>query len=60
MGRGAAVLGTQIVSLAVRWELYERTGNPWMLGLVGLAEVLPVVRSSFRPEWRRTGFPAAT
>ena len=42
LGRVAASLGTQFVSVAVGWELYERTGDPWALGLVGLFEVAPV------------------
>ena len=42
LGRMASVLGTQFVSVAVGWELYERTGDPWMLGLVGLFSVAPV------------------
>jgi len=37
------VLGMQMVSVAIGWQLYERTGDPWMLGLVGLVEVIPVV-----------------
>ena len=35
-------MGAQIISLAVGWELWERTRDPWALGLVGLFEVLPV------------------
>ena len=35
--------GYQIISVAVGWELYERTGQALALGLVGLAEVAPVV-----------------
>jgi MFS family permease len=42
-GRFLAVAGYQIISVAVGWELYERTGRPLALGLVGLVEVLPVV-----------------
>lgn len=42
LGRMASALGTQFVSVAVGWELYERTGDPWMLGLVGLFSVAPV------------------
>jgi len=42
LGRMASVLGTQFVSVAVGWELYERTGAPWMPGLVGLFSVAPV------------------
>jgi MFS family permease len=42
IGRVAARLGAQFISVAVGWELYERTGDAWALGLVGLFEVAPV------------------
>ena len=35
------ILSYQIVAVTVGWEIYARTGDPWMLGLVGLAAVLP-------------------
>lgn len=35
------ILSYQIVAVTVGWHIYAVTGNPWMLGLVGLAEVLP-------------------
>lgn len=41
-GRFAASLGEQMVSVAIGWELYERTGNALALGLVGLVQVIPV------------------
>jgi MFS family permease len=41
LGRIVSGLGQQIVSVAVGWELYERTGDPWMLGLVGLFTLAP-------------------
>jgi MFS family permease len=41
-GRFAAVAGWQIISVAVGWQLYERTGDAWALGLVGIAELTPV------------------
>lgn len=34
--------GMQMQSVAVGWELYERTGSAMALGLVGLAQVLPM------------------
>jgi len=43
LGRMAATIGTQFVSVAVGWELYERTGDPWALGLVGVAQVAPAL-----------------
>lgn len=39
----AATIGGQMQSVAVGWELYERTGSAAALGLVGLAQVLPVL-----------------
>jgi MFS family permease len=38
-----AVVGEQMLGVAIGWELYERTGAPLALGLVGLVQVLPVV-----------------
>jgi MFS family permease len=43
IGKMASSMGAQIISVAVGWELYERTGDPWALGLVGLFEILPVL-----------------
>ena len=42
-GRAAASIGTQVVSVAVGWELYERTGDAWALGLVGLVQAAPIL-----------------
>ena len=42
-GKVASYMGAQIISVAIGWELYERTGDPWALGLVGLFEILPVL-----------------
>jgi MFS family permease len=38
-----AVLGWQMLQVALGWELYERTGSALALGLVGLATAIPVV-----------------
>lgn len=35
------ILSYQIVAVAVGWHVYELTHDPWKLGLLGLAEVLP-------------------
>ena len=43
VGRAASVTGWQLVSVAVGWQLYERTRDPWSLGLVGLFELIPVI-----------------
>jgi MFS family permease len=39
----AATIGNQMQNVAVGWELYERTSSPLALGLVGLAQVLPIL-----------------
>ena len=36
-------LGSQMLSVAVGWELYERTGSALDLGLIGLVQVIPVI-----------------
>ncbi|KRG70926.1 MFS transporter [Pseudoxanthomonas dokdonensis] len=36
-----AILSYQIVAVTVGWHVYKITGNPFSLGLIGLAEVLP-------------------
>src|SRR5581483_11969463 len=43
LGEATAYLGAQMVSVAVGWDLYERTHDPFALGLVGLAELAPAV-----------------
>ena len=42
-GNFVATLGEQMVSVAIGWELYNRTSSPLALGLVGLVQVLPVI-----------------
>lgn len=38
-----AMLGTRIQSVAIGWEMYQRTGEALSLGLVGLAQALPTM-----------------
>ena len=38
-----AMLGTRIQSVAIAWEMYQRTGDALSLGLVGLAQALPTM-----------------
>src|SRR5258705_1685686 len=42
IGRFVASLGSQMLVVAVGWELYERTQAALALGLVGLANVVPM------------------
>ena len=43
IGRLVASLGQQMLTVAVGWELYERTHSALALGLVGLTQMLPMV-----------------
>ena len=43
IGRFVSAFGSQMLSVAVGWELYERTGSSMALGLVGLTQFLPMV-----------------
>lgn len=39
--RICTLLSYQVVAVTVGWHVYELTRNPWSLGLIGLAEVIP-------------------
>ena len=39
--RISTLLSYQMVAVTVGWHVYELTGDPWSLGLIGLAEVVP-------------------
>ncbi len=39
--RICTLLSYQMVAVTVGWHVYELTGDPWSLGLIGLAEVIP-------------------
>jgi MFS family permease len=43
VGNWIANVGGQMVTLAVGWELYERTSSALALGFVGLVQVIPVL-----------------
>lgn len=43
LGQFVGTLGQQMVSVAVGWELYERTNSALALGMVGLVQVVPVI-----------------
>lgn len=41
-GQLVGMIGEQMVSVAVGWELYERTDSAFALGMVGLVQVIPI------------------
>ncbi|HWB09681.1 MAG TPA: MFS transporter [Pirellulales bacterium] len=43
VGNVLAIFGMQMQTVAVQWEIYERTHSPLALGLVGLVQFLPVI-----------------
>ena len=43
IGLMLAFVGNAMQSVAVGWDLYERTGKAWTLGGVGLVQVLPIL-----------------
>src|SRR5262245_10874035 len=43
IGRFFASIGQQMVTVAVGWELYERTHSALALGLVGLTQMIPMI-----------------
>lgn len=42
IARASAALATQMVTIAVGWQIYSITDNPLYLGLVGLVQFLPM------------------
>jgi len=42
-GTVIAVIGQQMQTVAVGWQLYEQTGSAFALGGVGLVQVLPII-----------------
>ena len=38
-----AILGTQIQNVAITWQIFELTGDPFQLGLLGLFRFIPVI-----------------
>jgi MFS family permease len=43
VGRFIASIGQQMVTVAVGWQIYEKTRQPIALGLVGLTQMIPML-----------------
>jgi MFS family permease len=43
IGNFIASLGEQMLTLALGWELYERTHSAFLLGMVGLVQIVPAL-----------------
>ena len=46
VGRFLATLGEQMLTVALGWDIYLRTGSAFALGLVGLVQMIPVLALS--------------
>ena len=42
-GSLVVLIGTRIQAVAIVWEIYQRTGEPLALGLVGLVQAVPML-----------------
>ncbi len=42
-GNFIAAMGEQMLTIAIGWELYERTNSAFLLGMVGLVQVAPAL-----------------
>jgi len=56
--RFLATIAVQMQSVAVGWQIYQQTGNPLDLGLIGLAQFLPfacliLIAGHFADQWNR-------
>ena len=43
MGRVITVFGSQMLTVGLMWDIYERTNSSLALGFVGLSEFLPMI-----------------
>src|SRR5438128_255146 len=45
-GQIISISGSQMQNVAIAWQIYQRTNSALMLGLVGLARVVPILLCS--------------
>ncbi|MDP7447089.1 MAG: MFS transporter, partial [Candidatus Latescibacteria bacterium] len=51
LGSLATRMGTRLQSVAMGWDVYQRTGEPLALGLVGLIQVIPAILLALPAGW---------
>lgn len=51
------MLASSMLSVAVGWHIYEATGNPFDLALVGLMQILPIAGLFIVSGWVADNFP---
>ena len=48
LARLASMVASQMLMVAVGWQIYDLTGSAWALGLVGLMQFLPALLLALR------------
>src|SRR3989344_1325096 len=43
VGQFVSNAGTQMQTVAISWQLYEMTGSPFILALLGASRILPII-----------------
>lgn len=56
LGSIIALVGTRIQSVAVGWEMYQRTGEALALGMVGLVQAVPMMGLALPAGWAADRF----
>jgi hypothetical protein len=66
-GRALSSLASQMMAVILGWQIYAITGSAFSLGLIGLAQFLPVLALTFvasscrpAPPWRLRRHPCCT
>ncbi|NBP48025.1 MAG: MFS transporter, partial [Alphaproteobacteria bacterium] len=55
--RAAVSLVTAMLSIAIGWHLYQNSGDPFDLALVGLMQILPIFLFFFVTGWATDSLP---
>lgn len=51
IGSLAAIIGGRVQAVAIGWEIYQRTGEPLALGLVGAVQAVPMMALALPAGW---------
>ena len=60
VARAAVSLVTTMLSIAIGWHLYQNSGDPFDLALVGLMQVIPIFLFFFLTGWATDSLPRKT
>ena len=60
VARAAVSLVTGMLSIAIGWHLYQNSGDPFDLALVGVMQVTPIFLFFFVTGWATDSLPRKT